>query len=136
MTTKKYHLQEQSIPDGFVIFEERLEVAGIQFRKDKALVFVKNPEGCWLEVERDENNKYDKNAIKVIGCRKGLFGTNRYFIGYVPKEISRRIVKGGFWGLVTPRLLKTYVSDTGFIEILFQVLGPRENRNRFKQTER
>jgi type I site-specific restriction-modification system R (restriction) subunit len=136
MIIKKYHLQEQSIPDGFEIFDERLEVAGIQFRKDAAITFARKSEGCWLEFEREENNKYDNNAIRVIGCRKALFGTNRYFIGYVPKEISRLVVEGGFWGHIMPRLLKTYVGESGFVEILFQILGPKGKKYQYKQTEK
>lgn len=135
MTTSKYHLQEQEIPDGFQIFEERLEVSGVQFRKDDALVFASKTEDIWLELERDENNKYDKNAIKVIGCSKGLFGTKRYFVGYIPKEVSKLIIEGGFWGHIKPRLLKTYVGKSDYVEILFQILGPAGKKYGFKQTK-
>lgn len=136
MAKKKFHLQEQEIPDGYMIFEERLEVAGIQFQKNAAISFSQNTEGCWLEFEREEDNKYDKNAIKVIGCRKSFFGNKRHFIGYVPKEISRLIVEGGYLKIVKPRLLKTYVSDNDFVEILFQLLGPAGKKHHFKQTEK
>lgn len=136
MSSKKFHLQEQEIPDGYMIFEERLEVAGIQYRKDDALSFSQNPEGCWLEFEREDNNKYDKNAIKVIGCRKGFLGAKRYFIGYVPKEVSRLIIEGGFWGIVKPRLLKTYVGKGEYVEILFQLLGPVGKKHEYQQTEK
>jgi tetratricopeptide (TPR) repeat protein len=136
MVDKKFHLQEQEIPDGYMIFEERLEVAGIQFQKNAAISFSQNTEGCWLELEREEGNKYDKNAIKVIGCRKAFLGNKRYFIGYVPKEISRLIIEGGFLEIVKPRLLKTYVSENDFVEILFQLLGPVGKKYQFKQTEK
>ena len=136
MANKKFHLQEQEIPDGYMIFEERLEVAGIQFQKNAAISFSQNTEGCWLELEREEDNKYDKNAIKVIGCRKAFLGNKRYFIGYVPKEASRLIVEGGYLEIVKPRLLKTYVSENDFVEILFQLLGPVGKKHHFKQTEK
>ena len=96
MVTKKYHLQEQSIPDGFEIFEDTLEVAGIQFRKNDAIAFAEKSDEGWLEFERDQNNQYDKNAIKLIGCHKSMFGESRRFIGYVLKEISQLIIEGGF----------------------------------------
>ncbi|MDZ4709397.1 MAG: hypothetical protein SH818_13445 [Saprospiraceae bacterium] len=136
MADKKFHLQEQEIPEGYMIFEERLEVAGIQFQKNAAMSFSQNTEGCWLELEQEEDNKYDKNAIKVIGCRKAFLGNKRYFIGYVPKEISQLIIEGGYLEIVKPRLLKTYVSENDFVEILFQLLGPIEKKYHFKQTER
>lgn len=136
MSTKKFHLQDQEIPDGYMIFEERLEVAGIQYRKKDAISFSQNSEGCWLEFERDENNQYDKNAIKVIGYRKGFIDTKRYFIGYVPKEISLLIIEGGFWEVVKPRLLKTYIGKGEYVEILFQLLGPVGKKYQFKQTDK
>ncbi|HSS47024.1 MAG TPA: hypothetical protein VLL03_06400, partial [Burkholderiales bacterium] len=49
MSTLKYHLDEQEIPDGFQIFEERLEVAGVGFRKEDAAAFVTAKDG-WLEL--------------------------------------------------------------------------------------
>lgn len=133
MSAQKYHLDEQEIPDGFQIFEERLEVTGVSFRKEDAAAFATAKEG-WLELERDPGNKHDPNAIKVNGCNKGFFGTKRRFIGYVPREVSRAIVEGGYWGQVRPRLLKTYVGDRGFVEILFQLLGPRGKKYEFRQT--
>jgi len=132
MTIKKYHLQEQNIPDGFQIFESTLDVMGVQYQKESAIAFAKNLEGSWLEFEKDENNELDNNAIKIIGCN----GTNRYFIGYAPKETSRLISEGGFWGQVIPRLYKTYVSNNGFVEILFQILGPIGKKYEYLQTEK
>jgi len=130
MTTSKYHLQDQEIPAGFQIFEDRLEVAGVSFRKGDAASFAASKNG-WLELERGHGNKYDKNAIRIIGCSKGFFGTKRRFIGYVPKDIAKMIVEGGFWGRIQPRLLKTYVGDSGFVEILFQILGPKGQKYQF-----
>ena len=133
MSTRNYHLGEQEIPDGLQIFEERLEVAGVSFRKDDATAFATTKDG-WLELERELGNKYDPNAIKVIGCNKGFFGIKRRFIGYVPKEISRLIVEGKYLDQIHPRLLKTYIGDRGFVEILFQILGPKGKKFEFRQT--
>ncbi len=133
MSTRNYHLGEQEIPDGFQIYEERLEVAGVSFRKEDAAAFATTNDG-WLELERDAGNGHDPNAIKIIGCNKGFFGTKRRFIGYVPKEVSRAIVEGGYLNQIRPRLLKTYVGDSGFVEILFQILGPKGKKYEFRQT--
>lgn len=130
MTTKNYHLQDQKIPDGLQIFEERLEVAGVSFRKSDAASFAESGNGS-LELERDQSNKHDKNAIKVIGCNEGFFGTKRRFIGYVPKDVAKLIVTNGFWGKIQPRLLKTYVGGGGFVEILFQILGPEGQKHKY-----
>ncbi|SMP46246.1 hypothetical protein SAMN06295888_1041 [Desulfonatronum zhilinae] len=130
MAKSKYHLQVQEIPEGFQIFEDRLEVAGVSFRKSDAAAFAASKNG-WLKLEREADNKHDKNAIKVIGCSKGFFGTKRRFIGYVPKDASKKVMERGFWGKVKPRLLKTYVGDSGFVEILFQILGPKGQKYQF-----
>lgn len=128
---KKYHLKDQEIPEGFQIFESRLEVEGTSFRREDATSFAESSTQ-WLELERDIGNKHDKNAIKVIGCSKGFFfGTKRRFIGYIPKDVSKLVVGNGFWGQVQPRLLKTYVGSRGFIEILFQLLGPKSKKFKY-----
>lgn len=130
MSKGKYHLQEQDIPEGFQIFEERLEVTGVSFRKADAAAFAASENG-WLELEREPDNRYDKSAIKVIGCNKEFLGTKRRFIGYIPKNISKNIDEHGFWGRVQPRLLKTYIGDSGFVEILFQIIGPKGEKHQF-----
>ena len=95
MASQKNFPEEQKIPEGFQIYEERLEVAGVKIRKDEAIAFAES-NNRWLELERDEGNKHDKNAIKVIGCSKGFLGTKRRLIGYVPKNVSKLIVERGF----------------------------------------
>ena len=132
MSSGKYHLDENEIPEGFQIFEERLEVAGVRFRKDDAAAFANATEG-WLELERDPKNRHNLNAIKVIGVSKGVFGTKRYFIGYVPKVISGAIIEGRYWDKIRLRLLKTYVSDRGYVEFLFQILGPKSGKSNFQR---
>ncbi len=131
---REYHLQDHEIPEGFQIFEERLEVAGVSFRKTDAISFAKSS-NTWLELERDIGNKHDKNAIKVVGCSKGFFGTKRRFIGYVPKDVSELVVTNGFWGQVKPRLLKTYVGSGDFVEILFQLLGPKGKKYEYSPSK-
>lgn len=133
MSKPKYHLNDQDISERFQIFEDRLEVAGVSFRKEDAAAFA-GAKNVWLELEREPGNKYDENAIKVIGCSKGFFGTKRRFIGYVPKEVSRVIVEGGYWGRIRPRLLKTYLGNQGYVEILFQILGPKGIKYQYRQT--
>ena len=133
MSTANYHLGEQDIPEGFQIFEERLEVAGVGFRKEDAAAFASAKDG-WLELQRDHGNQYDRNAIKVMGCNKGAFGIKRHFIGYVPKEVSKLIVEARTLDQIRPRLLKTFVGDRGFVEILFQILGPKGKKYEFRQT--
>lgn len=111
------------IPDGYQIYKRMLFVAGITFRKNDAAPFIKS--GCGtLEFEREPNNPKDKSAIKVIG----ITPTARYFVGYVPKEISKRILKTGSFDKVEPRLDRTYHGIVDFLEIRFQIIGLKEHK--------
>lgn len=128
MSDAIYHLPD--IPDGFQIFEERLDVAGISYRREQALEFSKG-RGLSLEFEREEGNPHDRNAIRVIGTRKTLFGTKRHFIGYVPAPVAAAIVEGGYYNKIRPRLLKTFAGESGYVEVLFQVVGPKGERLKY-----
>lgn len=120
MSAANYHLDD--IPDGFQIFEERLSVAGLAHRREAAADFVRGRE-LSLDFERETGNAYDANAIRVIGCKKWLFGTKRYFIGYIPANVSKLIVEGGYFERIRPRLLKTWMGDTGYVEVCFKFWG-------------
>jgi hypothetical protein len=93
MAEGKFHHPE--IPDGLQIFEERLEVAGIGYRRDEARAFASG-RGLTLAFDREPENQQDRNAIKIIGQRKTLFGSKRYFIGYVPRHVAAAIVEGNY----------------------------------------
>ena len=132
MAKREFHRKE--IPDGFQIFAAGLEVAGLRHRRSDAARFIRGKE-LWLELEREPSNKYDKNAIKVFGCRKVFCWTKRFFLGYVPRDVSASIVERGVWGKVVPRLLKTYLGDDGFVEVLFQILRPKGQKYNHKHAE-
>jgi hypothetical protein len=117
------------IPDGYVIHSWN-SVAGIQQKKKAALKFAKNRNQS-LEFEREPDNKQDSNAIKIIGCSKRLVFADRDTIGYVPRELASCIVEGGFWGSVEPRLRRIHVGKDEYIEVEFQLLGPREQKKAF-----
>lgn len=125
MARSRWFTKEKPIPEGFQIFEERLSVAGVKHRLDSAQAFAKGG-NVWLECEADPSNTHDQNAIKVIGCNKGWLGTRRRFIGFVPKGAAAKIADSPFsLSDLRPRLLHTYLGDTGAVEVLFQVLGPK-----------
>ena len=129
---------EHSKPEGFIVFEYAT-VAGVPFRKPNALVFAKGKHHT-IEWERELNNKEDPNAIKMFGCTKGLLGKKRQFIGYVPREIFQRIVDSSLWGLAQPYFQSICVGDVDvapgdeFIEVSFQVLGPKTRKKEYKST--
>jgi len=135
MSRRKYHLAEQPIPSGFQIFEARLDVAGVGYRKKAARAFATSKH-VWLELERETRLKDHPHAIRIIGCSKGLFRTRRRFVGYVPSKVAHAIAEGAYWGQVRSRLLKTWVGDRGYVEILFQLLGPKGKKRDYDKLRR
>lgn len=69
-----------------------IAVAGTYYQADKAATWlIQEPIG--IELERDTNNKHDKNAIKVWGINISKDGSNtiKYHIGFVPADIAEEI---------------------------------------------
>ncbi|MDD3814368.1 MAG: hypothetical protein PHZ02_06945 [Desulfocapsaceae bacterium] len=124
---KKYHLAEQKIPHGFQIFlgENGVEVAGIQHRRDTAARFVSQKDQ-WLEFEAEPYNQFDKYAIKVLGCYNENEKVIKLHVGYVPANLSKQITLFSIQKCI-PRLFKTYIGKSGYVEIQFQVLATKSN---------
>ncbi|MDA7842603.1 HIRAN domain-containing protein [Methylophilaceae bacterium] len=96
------------IPDGYKTFTSDT-VVGTSFFLSNARSWGKAKE-LSLELEREPNNKHDKNAIKVIGVSKGFFfGYNRRPIGYIAKQTAKALVRREFLDKVKPHL-----SEIGF----------------------
>lgn len=129
MSKAEYHLE--TIPEGYQIYESHLEVAGLARRRVAASRFARGTQQV-LEWEREADNPHDKNAIRIFGLYRRFFRTKRVFLGYVPRQTAKAIVEADLWRSIQPRLLKTYLSTGGFVEILFQVIGPKERIGAYK----
>ncbi len=114
------------IPKDHQIYSSNMLVAGITFRKDNAIDFARDSNQI-LELERDPNNQHDKNAIKVIGVTP----TSRYFVGFVPKEVSEQIIATNMFDNVKARLARIYQGNDGYIEIQFQIIGLKTNKKHY-----
>ena len=111
---------------GYQIYADRLPVAGIQFRKIEALKFA-NGNNQELKLQRETDNEHDPNAIRLIG----VAGLHEYFIGYLPKELSEQIVLTGLFDAVKARLARIYVSSDDYVDIQYQVIGPKSKKKEF-----
>ncbi|MBE0615159.1 MAG: HIRAN domain-containing protein [Burkholderiales bacterium] len=114
------------IPKGFQIFNARLSVAGIQHRRDDARRFADDSDQT-LALEREPENTHDANAIKVMGVTRGT----RRFIGYVPKEVAEQIVGSALADVVQPRLERIWRTDNGFVDVIFQIVGPKDKKAQY-----
>lgn len=131
MVHKKFHLEEQPIPDGYQIFQDRIAVAGLFKRKHAGMAFCRGRQ--WqLRFEREASNRHDPNAIRIFGSRRGWFIKWEKLLGYVPAEQAARIVALQLEDHVRPRLLKTYIGNGGLVEIMFQLTGPKEHAKAYK----
>ena len=114
------------IPTGYQIYANNLPIAGIQYRKADAIKFAKSS-NQELSLQREPNNERDSNAIKLIG----VSGSSNYFIGYLPKELSEQIISTGLFESVKPRLARIYVGKNDFLDIQYQVIGPKADKKKF-----
>ena len=76
------------IPDGWRIWANDVEVAGVNHRIDIAIAFAQADEQS-LRLEPERTNLHGEcRAVKVLGSaqRDGL--VQQYFLGYVPKDIA------------------------------------------------
>lgn len=114
------------IPKGFQIFDARLSVAGIQYRREDATRFA-DDSGQTLALERETGNAHDTNAIKLIGISSNV----RRFIGYVPREVAAQIVGSGLADAVQPRLERIWCNNSGFVDVTFQIIGPKDKKAQY-----
>lgn len=126
----RWHRAEMPIPAGMQIYESELYVAGIHHRRSDAQQFIAGQQQR-LEIEPEPGNPYDPNALRVMGCWRQSGRDERRQIGYVPSEVSAKIVERGFSARVAPRLWHTYCGDTGYVDVVFQLLGPKKEKARY-----
>lgn len=114
------------LPKGYQIFVNYLQIEGVDYRKEDVLKFAKSVHQA-LALEREPNNEFDSNAIKIIGqCNDGNF-----FLGYVSKGIANQIIKTNLFEHIEPRLVRIYVSRFNFIEIRYQIIGLKSHKIQF-----
>lgn len=119
---------DNPIPKGYQIFASNLPVAGMQHRKNEAIQFAQSTNQA-LEMEREPNNPHDPNAIRL----NGVSNDGKYFIGYLPKELSEQIVATGLYDLLKVRLTRIYSGTDDYLEFHYQILGPKTEKKRFDE---
>ena len=87
--------------DNNMIYLENVEIAKIGNNQDEVEKFTlgKNHR---LEFQINIGEKNHHRSIKVFGFTKKIFGEKKYFLGYLPKEITKTIIEGDFFYFVMP----------------------------------
>lgn len=135
MSKAVYHLNDHPIPEGFQLYQDRIPVAGLFARKAAGIAFCRGREKR-LRFEPDPTNVHDQNAIKVMGSWKGWFSRKEVHLGFVPAEEAATIGKLDLAEKIQPRLLKTYDGTDDFVEIEFQIMGPKDYAKSYKSARR
>lgn len=115
-------------PSDLQIYEYQLSPAGGYFKRPEVQVFVR-AKNLSLELEREPDNKNDRNAIKIFGCSRGVLLRKRHFLGYLPAEVAKKVVEGGFWNKVQARLRLVDAGD--YVTVEFELLGPKGQRKAY-----
>lgn len=77
-----------------VKFSMTIRAAGTSFEnRQERLSFLKQfrPEDLSVTVERESDNRFDQNAIRIVGHIHSI--RRRTVIGYVPKGLARELAK-------------------------------------------
>ena len=109
-------------PPGHQFVQSQMMVAGLQYHRSAARGFVAG-KAREIRLVAEPGNRYDSNAIKVIGIYRDLLFHHEKHIGYVPAEVARRLVASGILPLVTPRWRRVSLSDE-YVEITFDIIAP------------
>lgn len=115
------------------VLEKNVEVEGVEFHRYDAERFMLRSNRSIFLV-REPDNRHDPNLIKVIGKSKNRFLKARKCIGYVPADISNRIVKAGVEKKVQAQLREAVIGDRRHIRINFDLLGPKDVYDKYRST--
>jgi hypothetical protein len=115
------------IVDDMWIYLEGVEVVSSDETKEEREKFKqgKNPR---LDFEEDLDDFKSNSSVKVLGFTKKFFGVNSYFLGYLPKEVARAILAGGFFDNVMPSPPRFRQNN----RISFDLVGSSEEADNFK----
>lgn len=82
-----------------------IKVVGVTFnnRQHKLRMLRDNANRAYVTFDRERNNQYDSNAMKVIAHVKGM---RPFDIGYVPKEIAKTLAP-----VVDNDTIKVYIKN-------------------------
>lgn len=120
---KAYHIAGNPLPVGYKILVEFAEVAGVHHRRENGVAFCR-ASGQSLDWEREPDNPHDANAIAIYGCWRTWLGPRRVKIGYVARDLAANLASASLVELL-PRLHKTYLGADDYLDITYQVIGPK-----------
>jgi hypothetical protein len=113
-----------AIPNGYKIFFSEMEVAGLNYRMDDFIKLCRSKK-AEIDMVPEPRNTHDKNAIKVIAIIKGIFWDKKLHLGYVPRDVAKRIADTGVIDIIKIRLKEIWLGDRGGAKVVFDLVGPK-----------
>lgn len=115
------------IPEGYRIFEQEFEIAGTHHRLHNLLKLLKKHALVSMHLQPEPSNKFDPNAIQVVGRRKRLFGELRTHIGYIPAEIASKLAPCKLLSQIMVRPKRIWIGDNGkSVSVKIDLIGPKD----------
>lgn len=109
---RKSEFAINDIPSGYEVYEDdTFFVHGVKHRFNDCLKWAKG-DNCQIYFKRENNNKYDSNAIAVYG--KSSTGERK--LGYIAAEIADDLVYNELDDKIKARLIGVEIKETPFIE--------------------
>jgi hypothetical protein len=117
---------DQRLPPDYSIFIKNSQITGISYRREDVIKFI-HSEGLCLALELEPSNTMDINAIKLIGKTDGA----DYLLGYIARGYAQQIADSGMFQQLLPRLMRVYQGKDDYVDITFQILGPKDLKEKF-----
>lgn len=115
---------------GMMIFEHGIEVVVGRRQFHHAKKFIKRSKRR-ISLERDQAGNKDSHEIRVIGKSRGWYFEAARCIGYVPADVADKLFDAGLDDKVTARLQLIYTEGREFMSIRFDLLGPKDEYEKF-----
>jgi hypothetical protein len=127
-------------PDGYGYFDKYSPVAGCNHYREDAAAFVASG-SRQIELDREPDNPHDGNAIRVLGCTKGILFTKRRHIGCIRAETAEIIAKYSLFPHLRTRLCAIQHrpetnEEPEYIKVVVQLLLPTMTWLRYKEAVR
>ena len=118
--------------DNSMIYLENVEIVKIGNNQDEVEKFTvgKNHR---LEFQINIGEKSHQRNIKVFGFTKKIIGEKKYFLGYLPKEITETIIEGNFFDFVMPSPPSFRQNGRIFFDLQGSIGKIKNFKSRFEQ---
>lgn len=109
---KKSVFKVDDIPSGYEVYEDNtFFIHGVKHRFKECIKWAQG-ENLKISFKREPNNKYDDNAIAILGTSS----TGKRQLGYIEADIADDLVYRNLDDKIIARLISVKIKEAPFIE--------------------